>query len=115
MIERIIDKRTHDLGGGFEVGRVLPFHARRTVRREWSETETRPIEPLLREIAATFAAAILLLAEQRVRRKEAAKRHEEAMRLRQAEQERCQLDAARWRKFCELAASLREVQAARAA
>lgn len=31
MIERIIDKRTHNLGGGFEVGRVLPFHARRTV------------------------------------------------------------------------------------
>ena len=31
MIDRIIDKRTHDLGGGFEVGRVLPFHARRTV------------------------------------------------------------------------------------
>lgn len=31
MIARIIDKRTHDLGGGFEVGRVLPFHARRTV------------------------------------------------------------------------------------
>lgn len=31
MIERIIDKRIHDLGGGFEVGRVLPFHARRMV------------------------------------------------------------------------------------
>lgn len=31
MIEGVIDKRTHDLGGGFEVGRVLPFHARRTV------------------------------------------------------------------------------------
>jgi redox-sensitive bicupin YhaK (pirin superfamily) len=31
MIERIINKRTHDLGGGFEVGRVLPFHARRMV------------------------------------------------------------------------------------
>lgn len=31
MIERIIDKRTHDLGGGFAVGRVLPFHARRMV------------------------------------------------------------------------------------
>lgn len=30
-IERIIDKRAHDLGGGFEVGRVLPFHARRMV------------------------------------------------------------------------------------
>lgn len=30
-IERIIPKRTHDLGGGFEVGRVLPFHARRMV------------------------------------------------------------------------------------
>lgn len=30
-IERIISKRTHDLGGGFEVGRVLPFHARRMV------------------------------------------------------------------------------------
>ncbi len=31
MIERIITKRTHDLGGGFQVGRVLPFHARRMV------------------------------------------------------------------------------------
>lgn len=31
MIEQIITKRTHDLGGGFEVGRVLPFHARRMV------------------------------------------------------------------------------------
>ena len=30
-IERIIDKRTRDLGGGFVVGRVLPFHARRMV------------------------------------------------------------------------------------
>ena len=30
-IERIIDKRTRDLGGGFMVGRVLPFHARRMV------------------------------------------------------------------------------------
>ena len=30
-IERIIGKRIHDLGGGFEVGRVLPFHARRMV------------------------------------------------------------------------------------
>jgi redox-sensitive bicupin YhaK (pirin superfamily) len=30
-IERMIDKRNHDLGGGFVVGRVLPFHARRMV------------------------------------------------------------------------------------
>jgi len=30
-IERIIDKRARDLGGGFVVGRVLPFHARRMV------------------------------------------------------------------------------------
>ncbi len=30
-IERIIDKRGHDLGGGFEVGRVLPFAQRRMV------------------------------------------------------------------------------------
>ena len=30
-IERVIDKRAHDLGGGFEVGRVLPFHAHRMV------------------------------------------------------------------------------------
>src|SRR3546814_20332274 len=30
-IERIIDKRERDLGGGFVVGRVLPFHARRMV------------------------------------------------------------------------------------
>ncbi len=31
MIELIIDKRTRDLGGGFEVGRVLPFSRRRMV------------------------------------------------------------------------------------
>lgn len=31
MIELVIDKRTHDLGGGFEVGRVLPFAKRRMV------------------------------------------------------------------------------------
>jgi redox-sensitive bicupin YhaK (pirin superfamily) len=30
-IERIIDKRIHDLGGGFEVGRLLPFAKRRMV------------------------------------------------------------------------------------
>lgn len=30
-IELIIDKRTHDLGGGFIVGRVLPFKKRRMV------------------------------------------------------------------------------------
>lgn len=30
-IERIIDKRIHDLGGGFEVGRLLPFRSRRMV------------------------------------------------------------------------------------
>ena len=31
MIERIIDRKTHDLGGGFEVGRVLPSLSRRMV------------------------------------------------------------------------------------
>lgn len=31
MIDRLITKRIHDLGGGFTVGRVLPFHARRMV------------------------------------------------------------------------------------
>lgn len=30
-IELVIDKRTHDLGGGFIVGRVLPFAKRRMV------------------------------------------------------------------------------------
>ncbi|MEO5655331.1 MAG: pirin family protein [Nitrosospira sp.] len=30
-IDRIIDKRRHDLGGGFEVGRVLPFHGHHMV------------------------------------------------------------------------------------
>lgn len=31
MIELIIDRRPHDLGGGFKVGRVLPFARRRMV------------------------------------------------------------------------------------
>jgi redox-sensitive bicupin YhaK (pirin superfamily) len=31
MIDLVIDRRAHDLGGGFEVGRVLPFMKRRMV------------------------------------------------------------------------------------
>jgi redox-sensitive bicupin YhaK (pirin superfamily) len=31
MIEMVIEQRRHDLGGGFEVGRVLPFAKRRMV------------------------------------------------------------------------------------
>ncbi|MFC3125547.1 pirin family protein [Pseudoroseomonas globiformis] len=31
MIEMVIDQRRHDLGGGFEVGRVLPFSKRRMI------------------------------------------------------------------------------------
>jgi len=31
VIELVIDKRGHDLGGGFAVGRVLPFRVRRSV------------------------------------------------------------------------------------
>lgn len=31
MIELVIDQRRHDLGGGFEVGRVLPFAKRRMI------------------------------------------------------------------------------------
>lgn len=31
MLDQIIDTRIHDIGGGFEVGRVLPFRQRRMV------------------------------------------------------------------------------------
>lgn len=31
MIDQLIEKRGHDLGGGFEVGRVLPYRKRRMV------------------------------------------------------------------------------------
>ena len=31
LVERVIDPRTNDLGGGFKVRRALPFHARRMV------------------------------------------------------------------------------------
>jgi redox-sensitive bicupin YhaK (pirin superfamily) len=31
MLERVIETRRHDIGGGFEVGRVLPFRERRMV------------------------------------------------------------------------------------
>lgn len=31
LIEQLIDKRAHDLGGGFTVGRVLPSPARRMI------------------------------------------------------------------------------------
>lgn len=75
------------------------------LRQEWLETEASPMESLLPEIAATLLEAGPLLADQS-RKREEAERLWQAQRRREAEErERLALDAARWRRFSELAAT----------
>lgn len=75
------------------------------LRQEWLETEASPMESLLPEIAATLLEAGPLLADQS-RKREEAQRLWQAQRRREAEErERRALDAARWRRFTELAAA----------
>lgn len=88
-------------------------YLREGLRRDWLETEAKPMEAMLPEIAATFVAAIPQLVEVRHEREETERRWREAEQRRQEQEQRRKLDEARWRRFVELAQSAREVEIAR--
>lgn len=87
-------------------------YLRGSLRREWLETDARPMEALLSEITATFLAAIPMLIDARQEREESERRRREAEHRRHEEEQRRKLEEARWRRFIELAQSARETELA---
>lgn len=88
-------------------------YLRGNLRREWLETDARPMEGMLSEIAATFLAAIPMLIDARREREESERRWREAEHLRHEEEQRRKLEEARWRRFIELSQSAHEAELAR--
>jgi hypothetical protein len=72
------------------------------LRKNWLETEAKPMETLLPGIFATFVAAIPLLVEEKRQRDETARRWREAEQRRAEEEQRRRIDDARWRKSLSL-------------
>jgi len=83
------------------------------LRKNWLESEAKPMEMLLPGIVAIFVAAIPLLVEEKRRRDEEERRWRDEAQQRREEEQRRRLDAARWRKFLELAGQMREADLAR--
>ncbi len=83
------------------------------LRKNWLETEAKPMETLLPGIFATFVAAIPLLVEEKRQRDETARRWREAEQRRAEDEQRRRIDDARWRKFVELAGKMRQADLAR--
>jgi hypothetical protein len=79
-------------------------------RRNWNESEARPLEGQLNEILAMLLAAGPLLAERRRQREEAEKRRQEEERRRYQETQRKRLDDNRWRGFADHAARWRKAE-----
>ncbi|WP_417477268.1 hypothetical protein [Maricaulis sp.] len=94
----------------FEIRSWLPEH----LKREWIESDTRPMESQLSAIVATLLAAAPII-EARRKREAEERREREAQATRQREIERLQrIDDNRWRRFLELAAEWEDVQRAQA-
>ena len=84
-----------------------------SLRREWLEKASKPMEDLLPEIVATFIAAGPLLAEQRRAQEERARLHAIAEQRREQERQKRKLDQNRWRRLVQIAGGWREVEVAR--
>jgi hypothetical protein len=83
------------------------------LRKNWMESEARPIETMLPGIVATFIAAIPFFVEEKRKHDEAAERRRQAEQRRAAEERRRRLDDAGWRKFLELAGEMKQTDLAR--
>ena len=83
------------------------------LQTEWVETDDRALESWLPDIVAIFVAAGPLLVEQRRCREEAERERQIAERRRYEEEQRCKLDANRWRRFTEIAQQQRDYALAR--
>ena len=93
---------------------VIHTWSRAGFKREWLETDARPIEVLLPEIAATLLAMRPHLAEARRQREEEAGIADERRRQAEEERRRRKVEAHRWRRFVEFARASEEDRQARA-
>lgn len=84
-----------------------------TTRREWLETETKPLEKQLPDILRSLTLAGPALVTLRQEREVAESRRREAERLRQIEAERRQKERNQWRRFGELARQWEDTECAR--
>lgn len=84
------------------------------LQTEWLEKDATPMEMLLPDIVATFAAAGPLLAEQRRQRDEVERQQRIAESKRYEEQKLVKLDENRWRRFVEVAHQWNDAEIARA-
>jgi len=84
-----------------------------SLRREWLEKASKPMEELLPDIMATFIAAGPLLAEQRRAQEERARLHAIAEQRREQERQKRKRDQNRWRRLVQIAGGWREVEVAR--
>lgn len=83
------------------------------VRKQWLESEGRPIDAMLPAIVATFVVLAPVLAERSRQRAEAAQKFAEAQRLAEEERQRRREDDNRWRRFLDIAAAWKEAAMAR--
>ena len=83
------------------------------VRKNWLESDRRPIDGMLPEIVATFIVLAPVLAERTRQREEAARRWEEERRRAEEERQRQREDDNRWRRFPEIASAWKQAALAR--
>ncbi len=83
-------------------------------KREWIESDKRPIEELLLDVATTVLAMGPHLAEARRQREEEARLAEDRRRQAEEERRKKRLDDNRWRRFLEHAERAEQARTARA-
>jgi hypothetical protein len=91
----------------------IKTHLPASLRREWLETDEKPMEALLPEIVAVFIAAIPLMVSDRIEQEEKDREAQAAERKRHEEEQKRQLTLSRVRRFTELAHAWRDRQVAR--
>ena len=84
-----------------------------SVRKNWLESDNRPIDRMLPQIVATFLVLAPPLAERSRQREEASRRWEEERRRAEEERQRRREDDNRWRRFLEIAGDWKQAALAR--
>lgn len=84
-----------------------------SVRKNWLESDSRPIDGMLPQIVATFLVLAPTLAERSRQREEASRRWEEERRRAEEERQRQREDDNRWRRFLEMAGAWKQSALAR--
>lgn len=83
------------------------------IRKEWSETDRKPLEAMLPDILAALLASIPILIDEKAKQEDRHRRWEETRLEREAVLRRQRQDDERWQSFLEMAARRRQVDMAR--